>query len=96
MSRKPATARHRTDTGSAELIALLKASGVDYEPLGGAIDGVAWYRGHAILIDFKAGDKAPMTPRQTKLLGRLCPIFFVWSEEQVRLVVAWLKRRAAA
>lgn len=95
MSRKPASARHRADTGSAELVELLRASGVDYEHLGGAIDGVAWYRGRSVLIDFKAGDKAPMTPKQTKLLGRLCPIYFVWSDEQVRLVVAQLKRWAA-
>jgi len=92
---KPASARHRTDTGSAKLIALLKASGIDYEPLGGAIDGVAWYRGHCVLIDFKAGQKSPMTGKQQKLIERDCPILFVWSEGQVRSVVDFLQRVAA-
>jgi hypothetical protein len=93
---KPASARHRTDRGSADLIQLLKASGVDYEPLGGAIDGVAWYRGRCVLIDFKAAVKAPLTSRQGKLLARGCPICFIWEDRQVRAVVDWLKHEALA
>lgn len=91
---KPASARHRTDTGSAVLIELLKAHGIDYEPLGGAIDGVAWFRGQCRLIDFKANGKAPYTPKQGKLLARLCPIFFIWESSQIELLVAEMRRSA--
>lgn len=94
MSRKPATARHRSDTGSAELIELLRASGIEYEPLGGAIDGVAWYRGVVRLIDFKKDGKAPYTKNQGKLLARRCPILFLYSPTQVRVVVADMKDEA--
>lgn len=94
MSRKPATARHRTDTGSAELIELLRASGVEYEPLGGAIDGVAWYRGVVRLIDFKASWKARYTKNQGKLLARECPISFLFDRAQIPLLVSDMKAEA--
>ena len=68
--RKPAFARHRSDTGSQALVDYARAMGVEYEPLGGPIDGILWWRGHVRLVDFKAGKKAPLTPRQGKLLAR--------------------------
>lgn len=91
MSIKPAHARHRTDTGSAALIELLRASGVMYEPLGGAVDGMAWYRGQVRLIDFKRDHKSPLTVKQGKLLARDCPVHFIWNEDQVRLLVKEIK-----
>ena len=90
---KPAAARHRTDTGSAQLIQLLRAHGIAYEPLGGAIDGVAWLGHDVRLIDFKRDNKSPLTLRQIRLLGRKCPIALIWTEDQVRLLAADMKWR---
>lgn len=92
---KPSHYRHRADTGSADLVELFRASGVDYEPLGAVIDGVAWFRGRVALIDFKANGKAPKTPKQSKLIARDCPICFIFDAAGVRAVVDFLKRGEA-
>lgn len=91
---KPATYRHRTDTGSALLIDLLRACGVRYEPLGGAVDGIAWYRGQLRLIDFKRDAKAPVTATQERLKAKDCPIHFIWNEDQVKALAAEMKGAA--
>lgn len=88
---KPAHARHRTDQGSADLVELVRALGAEFEPLGGPLDGVVWVGAALALVDFKHGEKAPLTPRQGKLLARGCPIHFLRSEAEVRLLVALLK-----
>jgi hypothetical protein len=88
-------AGRKVDRGSVELIELLRASGIDYEPLGAAIDGVAWFRGRVALIDFKANGKAPKTPKQSKLIARDCPICFIFDAAGVRVVVDFLKRGEA-
>jgi hypothetical protein len=89
---KPSHYRHRADTGASELVELIRASGCGYEPLGSAVDGVAWFRGRSILVDFKSGAKAPLTARQKALKERECPICFVWDAAGVRAVVEFLKR----
>lgn len=91
---KPAHARHRIDTGSAELIELLEAAGARYVPLGGAIDGAAFIGQSVVLIDFKRNAKAPKTKTQAKLVAQGAPIWFVASEDDVLAVVHWLRRAA--
>jgi hypothetical protein len=88
---KPAWARHRTDTGSAERIALLVASGLGYVPLGGAIDGIAWYHNEVALIDFKRDANAPRTKTQIALVAKGVPIWFLASDEDVLQLVRWMR-----
>lgn len=88
---KPAYTRHRTDTGSQALVDYLRKAGVEFEPLGGAIDGVAWYRGRVALVDFKARETSAKTKRQQQLLARDCPICWVWDERSARVLVTALK-----
>lgn len=88
---KPAYSRHRTDTGSAELIELLEAAGARYVPLGGAIDGAAYVGQAVALLDFKRDAKARKTKTQAKLVERGAPIWFVASVNDVLSVVEWLK-----
>jgi hypothetical protein len=95
VSRKPAHARHRTDTGSAHLVELIRALGAEYEPLGGPLDGAMWVGDQVALVDFKATEKAPLTPRQGRLVARGMPIHFLWEIGHVNLLVQRLKRRAA-
>jgi hypothetical protein len=93
---KPAWARHRTDTGSSERIALLVASGLGYVPLGGAIDG-AVYLGNAVaLVDFKAGATSKRTKTQVKLVAEGVPIWFLASDDDVLQLVRWMRARHAS
>jgi len=88
---KPAHARHRTDTGSAERIELLEACGVHYIPLGGAIDGAA-YRGSLVaLVDWKAKPTSKLTKTQQKLVERNAPIWFLATDEDVRRLADWMR-----
>lgn len=91
--KKPAHARHRSDRGASAWVDYLRAAGVSYAHLGGAIDGVAWFGDRIALIDFKSSDKAPLTAGQGKLLAAGCPIHFVYSEATARLVATKLKAR---
>jgi hypothetical protein len=92
MPRKPAYTRHRADTGSQALVEYLRACGVFYAPLGGAIDAICWKGERVALVDFKSKESAPMTPTQSKLIAQDCPIFFVWNEWSAKRVIEWLKR----
>ena len=88
---KPAWSRHRTDTGSAELIQLLQASGLRYINLGGAIDGAVYFGFTVALVDFKATDTSKRTKTQQKLVTEGAPIFFLSNEAQVRDLARWMK-----
>jgi len=91
VSIKPSYARHRTDRGSKELIALLEAAGARYMPLGGAIDGAAYVNDAVALVDFKASPKSKKTKTQAKLVAAGAPIWFLATSEDVLAVVAFLK-----
>ena len=91
---KPAYANRRVDTGSQAWVEYFRRAGLEFAPLGGAIDGVAWCGVRVQLIDFKANAKAPLTKTQLKLVERGCPIAFVYSESTARQVVTALKGEA--
>jgi len=88
---KPATARHRTDTGSAALIDLIRAAGLGYVPLGGAIDGAVYLGTVVVLVDFKAGAKSKRTKTQLKLVAAGAPIWFVASDAEALQLVEWMR-----
>jgi len=88
---KPASARHRTDTGSAALIELLLASGIGYVPLGGAIDGCAYSHGLTVLVDWKQKPTSKLTKTQHKLTARNVPIWFLATDADVLRLVQWMR-----
>lgn len=88
---KPASARHRTDTGSADLIDLLVASGIGYVPLGGAIDGCAYRGSLTVLVDWKAKPTSPITKTQQKLVNKGLCVWFLSTEEDVLHLAQWMR-----
>lgn len=96
IGRRPAYAKKRVDATAKELTAYARSLGLGVEPLGGAIDAVAWYGPVTRLIDFKTPGKAALTASQGKLLARGCPISFVSTTDQLDLLAHDMKREARA
>lgn len=91
---KPSWARHRPDTTAKALAAEAKRLGVEVAPVGGAIDYVLWLGQVVRLVDAKS-EGGELTDSQAKLVARGCPISFVTTVEQMRVLVASMKREAS-
>lgn len=93
MSRKPVTARHKSDTTAKALAAHAESLGVSVETLGGTIDAALWL-GHVVrLVDWKSTHGA-LTPSQAKLVAKGCPVAFIATPAQLELLVAGMRREA--
>jgi len=92
---KPAYARHRADTTSKALTAEAKRLGVDVEPLGGTIDAVLFLGRVTRLVDWKTPG-GELQASQAKLVARGCPVTFVSTVDQLRLLVSDMKREATS
>jgi hypothetical protein len=88
---KPAHARHRVDTGAADRIGLLLASGLGYVPLGGAIDGAVYLGNTVALVDFKAGAKSKRTKTQIAMVAKGVPLWFLASDADVLRLATWMR-----
>lgn len=93
---RPGYANRRVDSTAKALMAYARSLGLGVEPLGGAIDCVAWYGPVVRLIDWKTEGKAALTESQGKLLARGCPISFISTTEQIDLLAHDMKREARA
>lgn len=91
---RPTYANRRIDTAAKPLIAAARGLGVEYENLGGAIDGMLWLGPVVRLVDWKTPGKAALTEGQGKLLARGCPIHFVSTVAQLQALVAEMHRAA--
>ena len=86
---------NRSDTGSKELIAYAKSIGLDYDHIGGTVDGWVWLGRYSAIVDFKKAKGGALTPAQSKLVARGAPIHFVSRPEQLDALKAELIGRPA-
>ena len=58
--------KNKRDANEPEIFDILRAWGIQVEPLDVPCDAVCGYRGNNYLVEIKNGDKAPMTKSQAK------------------------------
>lgn len=87
---------NRVDTGSKELIAYAKSIGFDYEHLGGAVDGYVWIGRAVAIVDWKKPKGGALTPAQSKLVARGCPIHFISKPDQLDQLKQEITRHGAS
>lgn len=73
---------HRTDNGSKALIAYAQSIGLEFDPIGGKLDGFVWLGRQVRLVDFKSKG-GELTPAQSRLIARGAPIHFISSPSQL-------------
>lgn len=73
---------HRTDNGSKPLIAYAKSIGLEYDDIGGKLDGFVWLGRVVRLVDFKSAG-GELTTKQQKLVARGCPVNFISTTAQL-------------
>ena len=73
---------HRTDNGSKALIKYAESIGLEFDSVGGKLDGFVWLGRHVRLVDFKSKG-GELTPAQSKLVARGCPVNFVSTPAQL-------------
>lgn len=81
MSRK-SWAIHRSDSTAKALIAEAQQMGAQYLPVNGIIDGILFFHGRTILVEWK-GPKTPVTPKQAELVELGWPIRFIRDSDQL-------------
>lgn len=84
---------NRVDNTAKELIAYAKSIGLEFDPIGGKLDGFIWLGQHVRLVDFKSPGGS-LTEAQAKLLARGCPVRFVSTPAQLDALKAELLRAA--
>lgn len=67
---------HRTDRTAKALIAHAEQLGAMWMPISGAIDGLLYFRGQLLMVDWKSPGGA-LTPTQSKLASQGWPIHFL-------------------
>lgn len=73
---------HRTDNGAKELIKYAQSIGLEFDPIGGKLDGFVWLGRQVRLVDFKSKG-GELTAAQSKLIARGAPIYFISSPAQL-------------
>lgn len=84
---------NRIDATAKDLIAYAKSIGLDFDPIGGKLDGFIWLGQHVRLVDFKSPGGS-LTEAQAKLLARGAPIRFISTPTQLDALKAELLRAA--
>jgi hypothetical protein len=73
---------NRVDTGSHALIEQAEALGAQYLSIGGVIDGILFFKGITLLVDWK-GPKTPLTKKQQELKELGWPIHFIRNTDEL-------------
>lgn len=73
---------NKIDATAKALIVQAQDLGAQYLPINGTIDGVLFYRGKTLLIDWK-GPKTRVTDKQQELVDLGWPIHFVRTTDEL-------------
>lgn len=84
---------NRVDATAKELTAYAKSIGLEFDPIGGKLDGFLWLGKQVRLVDFKSPG-GTLTEAQGKLLARGCPVVFISTPTQLDALKAEMLRAA--